>query len=42
MRKEDKVMFGNCTKSMRKEIITSYRISRVSHAESEKKGKTKK
>ena len=39
MRKEDKVMFGNCPKSLRKEVLKSYRIPRVSHAESEKKGK---
>lgn len=38
MRKEDKVMFGNCNKSIRKEVLRSYRIQRTSHAESEKKG----
>jgi len=42
MRKEDKVMFRDCTKGIRKEIISSYKIPKVAHAESEHKGKNKK
>lgn len=39
MKKADKIMFKGCTTSVRKAIIKSYRIQRVVHAESEKKGK---
>ena len=39
MRKCDKIMFKECTKSLRKEIIKSYYIQRTTHADSEKKEK---
>jgi len=39
MKKADKLMFRGCSTAMRKIITKSYRIQRVTHAESEKKGK---
>lgn len=38
MKKADKVMFGCFCKSVRKWIVESYKIQRMSIAESEKKG----